>query len=189
LTQALVFVGGIHGAGKTTVSRLLAPALSASHITAGTLIRETAKSETVASGIGNKAVPNIQANQELLLRGLALRRAHIRGPILLDGHFSLMEPDGTVTIVPTAVYAAIEPIAVVLVEADSKIILSRLMQRDGAAPSLSTIRLLTECERANAHLVTTALSIPMFVVRGDIQADEASDIVARQLFPLLHGAP
>src|SRR2546425_12769037 len=53
--------------------------------------RETASAaHTVTVGVGDKAVPDVDANQTLLLRGLDLYRARIGvGPILLDGHFSL----------------------------------------------------------------------------------------------------
>ena len=52
MNQHIVFIGGIHGAGKTTVSRLLAGLLSASHITAGGLIRETARIEADVIVVG-----------------------------------------------------------------------------------------------------------------------------------------
>jgi len=99
------------------VSRQLAVLLSASHVTAGTLIRETAGSQTVTVGLGNKLVPDLNANQALLLQGLRAYRRRFNGPIVLDGHFSLLEQDGAVVAVPLAIYRAIAPVAVVLVQA------------------------------------------------------------------------
>ena len=40
MSQPIIFVGGVHGAGKTTISRLLADTLGVAHVTAGTLIQE-----------------------------------------------------------------------------------------------------------------------------------------------------
>lgn len=188
MSQAIVFVGGIHGAGKTTVSRRLAAALSASHVTAGALIREAAHSETITTGIGNKAVGDVNANQALLLQGLARYRRRASGPIVLDGHFCLMEPGGDVVVIPTTVYVAIAPIAVALIESDLRIVHSRLLQRDGAAPSLEIISSLSSCERAQAQAVSTALKVPLFPVRGDISADEAAQTAASAILPLLRGA-
>jgi adenylate kinase len=188
LSPEIVFVGGIHGAGKTTVSSRLAVALSGSHVTAGTLIRECARSETITTGVGNKAVPDVNANQHLLLRGLAVHRRHASGPIVLDGHFSLMDPTGMAVAIPMDVYTAISPIAIVLIEADSAVVHSRLLQRDGAAPPLTAIESLSDRERSHAHAVSRALKIPMLAVRGDIPAEEASNTAASQLLPLLCGA-
>ncbi len=188
MAQPIVFVGGIHGAGKTTVSHRLAVALSASHVTAGALIRETANSETISSGVGNKAVPDVNANQALLMRGLAQYRCHASGPIILDGHFSLMEPSGALAVIPIAVYLAIAPVAVVLIESDSGVVHSRLVQRDGAAPPLESISAFSERERAHAQAVCSALNVPMFVVRGDVPANEAFYAAVSELSPLLRGA-
>lgn len=188
--NSIVFVGGIHGAGKTTVSRLLAGLVSASHITAGGLIRETAGAgHTVTTGVGDKAVPDVNANQALLLRGLDLYRARIgSGPILLDGHFSLLDPSGAVVGIPMAVYEAIGPVAVLLVEAAAETVHSRLVQRDGAAAPLETVTVLASRERECAGAVCTALKIPMWTVAGDTMAEQAAETAAAHLRPLLVGA-
>ena len=82
--------------------------LPASHVTAGGLIRENAGNATVTVGAGNKAVPNVDANQLLLLRGLELYRARVDDkPILLDGHFSLLDANGEVVAIPLAVYESL----------------------------------------------------------------------------------
>jgi adenylate kinase len=190
MSQRIVFVGGIHGAGKTTVSRLLAGLLSASHITAGGLIRETASvAHTVTVGVGDKAVPDVDANQALLLRGLDLYRARIGvGPILLDGHFSLLDPSGAVVGIPMAVYHAISPAAVLLVEADAQTVHDRLMRRDGAAAPLGTVSLLASRERECAEAVCAALRIPMWTIAGDTMAEQTAEAAASYLRQFLDGA-
>lgn len=186
----IIFIGGVHGAGKTTVARLLAGLLSASHVTAGGLIRETASpGDTVTVGVGNKAVPDVDANQSLLLRGLDLLRARIGPtPILLDGHFSLLDPSGAVLEVPLSVYEAIRPIAVVLVDAGEDVVHERLLKRDGAAPSTATISLLAECERSAAVAVSARLGIPIWTVRGDAEPGVTAHTVVEHLRRILAGA-
>ena len=115
-----VFVAGIHGAGKSTICREFARLLGAFHATAGDLIRANAKATTEVT-VGVKAVPNVDANQLLLLRGLAVYQARNSGPLLLDGHFVLLTPDGAIAEIPVTVYEAIAPVAVLLVEADAVI--------------------------------------------------------------------
>jgi adenylate kinase len=188
--NSIVFVGGSHGAGKTTVSRLLAVELSASHVTAGALIREVASpAHTVTMGVGNKAVPDVDANQELLLRGLDLYRARIgSGPILLDGHFSLLNFDGVIVKVPAVIFEAIAPVAVLLVEADDSVVHERLIKRDGEAPSMTTISLLAESERACAKAISAHLRILMLIARGDAEPEAAAEAAASRLRAIIAGA-
>jgi adenylate kinase len=189
MNQPIVFVGGIHGVGKTTVSRALAALLGAKHVTAGALIRETAsRSETVTVGIGNKAVPNVDGNQTLLLKGLDAYRARVgEGPILLDGHFSLLDQSGAVVAIPMPVFVTISPVAVVLVEADHSVVHARLVQRDAAAPPVMTISLLADRERAWAAQVCATLKIAMWTVSGDASPEDTARGAAAHLRQLLAG--
>jgi adenylate kinase len=111
----IVFVGGIHGSGKTTLSQALAVLVPAAHLTAGGLIREAAEpGHVVTVGPQDKAVPNVDANQAVLLRGLAAyqaRNADDLRVLLLDGHFTLMNASGEIEEVPLEVFKTIAPIA------------------------------------------------------------------------------
>jgi adenylate kinase len=187
----LVFVGGIHGVGKTSISRRLAEMLPAVHVTAGTLIRDTASSgHIVTVGVGNKAVPDVDGNQELLLRGLASFRIRIgaKQPLLLDGHFCLLDPSGNVTEISLDVFAAMEPAAVLLVTAEPETVRARLMQRDAASPPLDVIAQLSNREKTRAVEVVTALAIPMWSVRGDVELEVAARSAAGHLRSCLTGA-
>jgi adenylate kinase len=188
--NSIIFVGGIHGAGKTTVSRLVATAILASHVTAGALIRETAAPDhQVGVGFGDKAVPDVDANQALLLRGLDLYRARIgSGAILLDGHFVLLNPNGSITRIPADTYKVIAPRALLLVETDLPLVRERLIKRDGDAPPMDKISLLAESERSSAELVSAQLRVPMWIVRGDGDPAAAAAIAASHVRGILAGA-
>ena len=179
-----IFIAGIHGAGKSTISRELAKLLGASHVTAGDLIRASA-SATNKVTVGVKAVPNVDANQQLLIRGLAVYRARNAGPLLLDGHFMLRTPDGAIAEIPVAVYQAIAPVAVLLVETDAVTIHSRLMERDKEAVPVAIITELARRERAQAERVCDDLKIPLLAVSGDAAADGAAIAAASLVRPIL----
>lgn len=168
-----VFVAGIHGAGKSTICRELARLLGAFHAAAGDLIRANANATTEVT-VGVKAVPNVDANQLLLLRGLAVYRARNTGLLLLDGHFVLLKPDRAIAEIPATVYEAIAPVAVLLVEADAVTIHSRLLERDKTAPPVATITDLAIQERAHAQRVCGELKIPLWAVPGDGATDQAA---------------
>jgi adenylate kinase len=187
----LVFVGGIHGVGKTSISRRLAEMLRAVHVTAGTLIRETAlPGHVVTVGAGNKAVPDVESNQELLLRGLASFRARIGAtqPLLLDGHFCLVDASGNLTEISLDVFTAMSPTAVLLITAEPETVHARLVQRDSASPPLDVIAQLSKREEARAVEVSTALAVPMRSIRGDIELEVAARSAAEYLRSCLTGA-
>jgi adenylate kinase len=164
----IVFVGGVHGVGKTTVSRQLGVSLQASHLTAGTLIREAVNAASQAATSTNKGVADVDANQVKLLRGLELYRARsCNGPIVLDGHFALLSLNDAVTEIPLTVFREIAPVALLLVETTIPVIHARLMKRDGRAPSLAVITALATRENAYAHAISENLAVPIFVVSGD----------------------
>jgi hypothetical protein len=70
-----------------------------------------------------------------------------------------------------AVYEAIAPVAVLLVEAEHRIIHDR--KRDGEAPPVSTMSKLAARERECAQTVCAELRIPMWTVSGDAMPEEA----------------
>jgi adenylate kinase len=180
----IVFIGGIHGSGKTTLSVSLAALVPAAHITAGRLIREAAApGHVVTVGAQGKAVPDVDANQAVLLRGLAAYRARNSGDLrvlLLDGHFSLMNASGGIEDVAIEVFKAIAPVALLLVEAPSVTVYRRLASRAGSPPSVDAIERLAERERDRALTTATDLRIPLWSVTGDGTADdEAPRVVER----------
>ena len=131
--NSIVFVGGIHGCGKTTISQHIAVLLRAAHVTASELIRTAGSVEPTFRTDVDKKVTQADINQALLLRSLHDYRTRCnRAVILLDGHFSLLDRLGAVTRIPVEVYEAIAPVAVLLIEADARVIQKRLTKRDGA---------------------------------------------------------
>jgi adenylate kinase len=188
--SSTIFVGGVHGAGKTTFAKQLAVLLDASHVTAGGLIRENAgATHTVTVGFGDKAVPDVGANQLLLLRGLDLYRRRV-GPrlVLLDGHFVLLGANGTIAEIPLAVYRTIGPQAVVLVEAEAAMVRARLVARDGEAPPVATLAELAARERLHAEHVCSQLGVPLLAVAGSGDPDQEAAAAAGQLEAMLGGA-
>ncbi len=188
MNQPLIFVGGIHGVGKTALSRHLAAMLVAEHVTASALIRAAASAtDVVTAGAGGKAVPDVDANQERLLRGLHAHRTQgtlvpgLRRGMLLDGHFCLLDLAGQVTEIPPAVFEAIDPVAVLLVAASPSIVVRRLSERDGGAPPVEMIAAFAARERAHATAVCERLGIPLYHASGDTAPEDAARLAVPHL--------
>lgn len=183
----LVFVGGIHGAGKTTISRRAATLLSAVHASAGSLIAEAARRQVITVSAGSKAVRDIDWNQALLLQGLASLRERISGPLVVDGHLCLMNGRGEITEITVEVFKAIKPAAMLLVNADPVIVHARLLARGGEVLSLDVVRTLAAREAAHAAAVAGALGIPIVEARGDGDPDDAAMAAAARLRVFVEG--
>ena len=184
----IVFLGGVHGAGKTTIGRQLAVSLHTSHVTAGHLIREMESAVAAAAANTSKVVADVDANQDKLLRGLAFYRAHIgKGGIILDGHFTLFSSNETVAEIPLVIFRQIDPLALVLVETDAAVIHARLMKRDGKAPSHAAIATLAASESGHALTISRSLEIPVFLVDGDSSFDVIEKSISPQIKAILTG--
>lgn len=190
--QPIVFVGGVHGSGKSTLSRYLAGELPAVHKTAGELIREAATANLVVTvGAQGKAVPDVDANQEVLLRGLLAFQSRTGAdtrPLLLDGHFALMNPDGEVVEVSPEVFGVIAPVAVLLVEADAAVVRRRLAARAPEAPSDDLIAALAARERARAMDTAEVLQVPIYLLDGNGSVEQEGQSVVDSLRRLVGGA-
>jgi len=192
--QPIIFVSGIHGAGKSEISKALANLIGGSHVTAGALIREAAGVEgPPAAGPGLKTVIDVPANQAHLLIGLeAYRRritqSHGERPIILDGHFCLLGSGDQVVDVPQEVMMVIGPIAALLVEADLETVHGRLLRRDGTAPPSAAIAALDRGEERRAALVCSELGIPLLTVAGHGEPAQAAGIHAAALRRLIEEA-
>jgi adenylate kinase len=185
MQQPIVFVGGVHGSGKTTLSRLLAGLIPASHVTAGTLIREASSTDHVVTiGAQDKVVPDVDANQAVLLRGLTAyqrRAASDARLLLLDGHFALLGASGAIESVGLDVFRAISPIAVLLVETSAVTVHARLSARAADAPRIELIQRLAERERERALETAHVLGIPMFTAVGERADEDQAQPLVEQL--------
>src|SRR5262245_9431682 len=83
MAPSLVFVGGIYGSGKSTLSRALSNRLGIAFCTASELIGHK------GSGLGaaSKAVESVTDNQAILVKQVALRFSTSCDRMILDGHY------------------------------------------------------------------------------------------------------
>jgi adenylate kinase len=109
----------------------------------------------------------------LLLNGLAKYRLHDNGPLILDGHFALLEPGGTFAEIPMAVFNAIAPVAVILIEAAPETVHSRLLDSDREALPIPAIAELSMRERLHAERVCEHLKLSLKTLSTDGAAAEA----------------
>lgn len=151
----IVFVGGIHGVGKTYLGAPAAKHLGIRHATASQLIREERGLQTWGA---DKRVAGIDENQAALISATARMRADGQR-LLLDGHFVLRDTNGSLTEVDVEVFQDLRIGAVLLLTADIDVVLDRLHERGDHSWPESELQLLAQREEAHARLVATELGL------------------------------
>src|SRR5688572_4201637 len=121
----IVFVGGVHGVGKTSTCLQAAELLNWRHESASGIIK---KERMDAISVESKRVGDIPGNQELLLQGVS-RLAVNDSPLILDGHFTLLNSTGGIEKVDPEVFKQLGISIFVVLEDSPGSILARIQGR------------------------------------------------------------
>ena len=159
--KQIIFAGGIHGVGKSTLCQEIVAALSVGYLSAS----EVLKWNDINTDVKNKKVLDIPDTQKRLINGLQA----IVEPgkhYILDGHFCLLNKDGEVIPVPMSTFKQINPICLVLVTGIVSDIQAALEKRDGRAYDQTALIALQEKEIAYAQEIAAMLEIPYFVFKN-----------------------
>lgn len=173
--SSLLFVGGIHGVGKSTIcQRALAPLGYQC---------ETASSLIAAHGLridSDKRVGNIADNQTALLEQLqSTRKQYSR--LVLDGHFTLISKQGNIEPIEPNVFKAMNPSRLILVKGDILEISRRLALRDGNGWDGPFLEKFQIAEEAQARFVSETLRVPLLIFDNTINSAMLSKSVQRSL--------
>nr|WP_280640144.1 ATP-binding protein [Pseudomonas viridiflava] len=165
----IIFVAGVYGVGKTTVCEMLARELDCKAASASALIRQRQGGLTWNK---HKHTHGIVQNQQYLIEALNEVRAHNQN-LVLDGHFALLNGEGSVTKIEKNVFYHLHLDAIILIEGDIKEIAFRLSARDSIPWNYSTISTLMAAERENALEFHEASGIPLKI----FDSSETQDIL------------
>jgi adenylate kinase len=156
--RKIIFVGGIHGVGKTTFCQVMASKLNIKHFSASHLI----SIEKADKHLSNKRVENINQNQDVLLTAIN-KHFNDETLYLLDGHFCLLNKDGQITRIPYSTYSGMNPDAIVVLIDEPENIYSRLSERDDIQHDLTLLRAFQEEEKYYAETIAVKLNIPYLI--------------------------
>jgi len=121
----MIFVGGIHGVGKTYLCDLICSKIEAVHFTASNLI----DNEIKKSGIGKRDL-NYLDNQRILVQAVKNRGVREK-QTLVDGHFCLSVSGKNFIDIPLAVFEDMNLKGVIVLKDDVTKIKKRLKDRKG----------------------------------------------------------
>ncbi|AEM46873.1 hypothetical protein Acife_0671 [Acidithiobacillus ferrivorans SS3] len=158
----MVFVGGIHGVGKTTISRNVFEPAGYQCVTASSLIAEHGRKTD-----HDKRVDGVGDNQTALLHELANAKAK-HGRLLLDGHFTLINGQDEIEPIDVEVFRAMKPNQLILIKGRPEEIATRLKERDGKKWKSSFLAKFQEKEEAHARRVAKELGVRLRIIGSDI---------------------
>lgn len=162
----IIFVGGIHGVGKSTLCIPEAQILGIEYLSASEVLRW----KKISTSVENKNVENVSFTQDRLVTGLKNIIAENK-TYILDGHFCLFDASGIVTRIPESTFVQMNPAAFLVVVNDPKVIATRLQQRDNRQYIDSNLAEMQQEEIEYAKILSAKLSIPIHIHPADNRSD------------------
>jgi adenylate kinase len=155
----IIFVGGIHGVGKSTCCQHVSERSGLQWLTASALIKSE-KESAIAEGC--KEVLDATGNQELLIRGLGKRVGSSDERVIIDGHFTLLKSGGEIVVVEQDVFRQLGLERIVVFRDDPVAICKRLCGRDGRKWSTSRVADHQDAEIERGNIMALNFGVPFF---------------------------
>ena len=162
----VIFIGGIHGVGKSTLCKKLCNDLGLEYLSASKLIGDY-KNELARKNLDDgKSVANINDNQDILVEAVK-GIVSLNEKFLMDGHFTLLDSKKAVQPIPLSTFASIMPGALIVLIDDPAAIQGRLLSRDHTDYDLKLLEAMQTQEVKHAEYVGIKLNIKTFHARID----------------------
>ena len=157
----MIFVGGVHGVGKSSFCNLVKHELAVDSFTASDLI---AQRKQISFPL-DKRTSAPEANQRYLVDAVQ-ELDSINPRYLLDGHFCLLNTEEQIVRIPSETFISLNPAAIILLTEDPVVISERRKRRDGIDHDIAVIRRFQDEEHSYAKLIADMLEIPIRVSLG-----------------------
>lgn len=157
----MIFISGVHGVGKSYFCQKLKEIMEIESYVSSSLIEQM---KNVAFGVDKKII-EIDDNQKYLLSAVEKLKEK-NSFFLLDGHFCLLNKEGTITRIPEQTFINLHPEAIVLLTEKEEIIAERRMARDGVEVDIESTRKFQEAEITYAREIAEKLGVPLKISKG-----------------------
>lgn len=169
-----IFVAGIHGVGKTYLVSRLPAGSGLLHTSASKLIKEEL---ALPDWNADKRVVDVDKNQVALTKAVARHNAN-GVALLLDGHFVLLNTAGEFVPLRSEIFKRLNLSAVLLIEADPKVVEIRVQNRDNLRRDSEWITTFMRKERAQAEVVCHELGAPLHILASPSDTEFTAAIVS-----------
>ncbi len=167
IAPKIIFLGGVHGVGKTFLSKELCVKFGLSHYSASELIKEY-------KGIDfpkDKRIKDICNNQDVLISAIQSLVSN-EFPILLDGHFCLINENGDVSDIPSSTFVELSPEAMIVLHDSPKEIHRRLLTRGKDNHDIEFIEYFQSRELIHSEIIAERIDRPL--LKHDTSGDQVA---------------
>ena len=168
----ILFVGGVHGVGKTSFCKKVSEELNIDHYSASDLIKNVKNVKFPT----NKHINEIGENQDSLVVAID-NNVNRETVCLLDGHFCLLDSHGKVVKVPMSTFLSISPITIIVLYDEPSNIYERIQTRDGKENGVDGIAKFQESEIKYSKLVSETLGTPYLLANPFIEDEASKDFI------------
>jgi len=157
MKRKIIFIGGVHGVGKTTLCTKLCDSMNMKHYSASDLIKKISNIKFSE----DKKVKGIEKNQDTLITAVN-NYIDPESFCFLDGHFCLLNEHGKVIEIPIPTFTELKPAAIVVLKGNPESIFLRMKNRDGNEMDVEDISIFQEKELEYSQRISKLLEIPWF---------------------------
>lgn len=154
----IIFVGGVHGVGKTTFCNKLSKETRLNHYSCSDLIYKFKEFD-----LKNKLTKNISTNQNILKSSIN-KYLSKETNYILDGHFCLIDENHNICRIPEKTFLELPISKIIILTNAPDIICSNLEKRDGKGYSIELINRFQTEEIAYANYISNLLKIDIDII-------------------------
>lgn len=154
----IIFVGGVHGVGKTSFCKNLSKETNLNHYSCSDLI-----SKFKELNQKNKLTKDIDINQDILKSSIDTYLFH-ESDYILDGHFCLIDNEYKICRIDEKTFSNLSISKFIVLKNDPNIICSNLEKRDGFKYSTELINKFQLEELSYANYLSNLLNIDINVI-------------------------
>lgn len=158
MSNSIIFVGGIHGVGKSTICRRICAELNIEYLSASKLMKWSELNEDT----NNKKVEDLSLTQDRLIVGLR-NVVQENKTYTLDGHYCLLNKENEVTKIPFEIFEQVKPKLFVIVVKDVNEIKKQLEARDKKSYDINLLEKFQNKEITYAEYLADKLNIPIYI--------------------------
>lgn len=157
----IIFIGGIHGAGKGTLCKRVCDDLNLRHLSASEVLKWEEISET-----GNKLVKNFSLTQDRLITNIEqIVKENER--YVLDGHYCLLNKNNVPKKIDFDTFRTLDPFAFIIVIEDIQVIKRRLENRDKREYDFDLLLKFQELETQYSKELAEQLNKPHLTLKSE----------------------